>query len=154
MKYSIGIDYGTQSVRAVLLEIGSGKIKAYAELGYRNGVLDKELPTGEILGIDWAIQVGNDYYLVLVECIKNLLERSIVNPELIIGIGIDATSCTMLPLDSKFEPLSESEVFRRNPHSYVKMWKHHAAQSYANLLNQIAGQENMPFLKRYGGKNK
>jgi L-ribulokinase len=152
MKYSIGIDFGTKSARAVLLEVGSHKIITGSEHVYPHGVIETQLPSGTKLGVDWTIQFGNDYYSVLTTCVKDLIKSSRVNPESIIGIGIDTTSCTMLPLNSQFEPLNEDKEFNDNPHAYVKMWKHHAAQRYANELNRIAEQENMSFLKRYGGK--
>ncbi|HBE79320.1 MAG TPA: ribulokinase [Firmicutes bacterium] len=152
MKYSIGIDYGTQSARAVLVEIGSGKVMASTEQFYPHGVMENELPSGKKLGADWAIQVGYDYYMMLVAAVKDLIKESRVDPILIIGIGIDTTSCTILPLDDQFEPLNEQNAFKDNPHAYVKMWKHHAAQGQANLLTKMAEKENMSFLKRYGGK--
>lgn len=152
MKYSIGIDYGTQTARAVLLEVSSGNPVTSAEQSYPHGVLESELPSGKKLGIDWALQVGSDYYFMLITCIKDLINKSHVDVDQIIGIGIDTTACTMLPLDSHYEPLSELEEYKDNPHAFVKMWKHHSAQSYANQLNRIAEQENMNFLKRYGGK--
>jgi L-ribulokinase len=152
MKYSIGIDYGTQSARAVLVEIGSGIVVAATEQSYPHGVMESELPSGRKLEVDWALQVGYDYYIVLVVSIRDLINKSHVDPKLIIGIGIDTTSCTILPLDSQYEPLNELNEYKDNPHAYVKMWKHHAAQNHANLLNKIAEKENMGFLKRYGGK--
>ncbi len=152
MKYSIGIDFGTKSARAILLEVGTRKIVAGAEEVYPNDVLESQLPSGTKLGVDWALQFGGDYYSVLTTCIKKLINTSGVNPVSIIGIGVDTTSCTMLPLNKHFEPLNEDKAFMDNPHSYVKMWKHHAAQRYANDLNRLAAQENMSLLKRYGGK--
>ncbi|HBF38986.1 MAG TPA: ribulokinase [Firmicutes bacterium] len=152
MKYSIGIDYGTQNARAVLVEVGSGKVVAGTEQSYPHGVMESELPSGKKLGPDWAIQFGYDYYKMLVLSVRDLINQSRVDPKLIIGIGIDTTSCTILPLDSQLEPLNEQNVFKNNPHAYVKMWKHHAAQGQANQLNKIAEKEKMPFLKRYGGK--
>lgn len=152
MKYSIGIDYGTQNARAVLAEIGSGAIVASTEQSYPHGVMESELPSGKKLGVDWALQAGDDYYTMLVAAIRDLIDQSHVAPQNIIGIGLDTTSCTIMPLDNQFEPLSGQNEYRDNPHAYVKMWKHHAAQSHANRLNKIAQQENSGFLKRYGGK--
>ncbi|MDF2723996.1 MAG: araB, partial [Paenibacillus sp.] len=74
------------------------------------------------------------------------------NPDDIVGIGIDFTSCTMLPLDASGEPLCFKPELAGDPHSWVKLWKHHAAQDEANRLNAVAGQRGEAFLPRYGGK--
>jgi L-ribulokinase len=152
-KYSIGLDYGTQSGRAVLVEIGTGKEIATAVKEYTHGVMDEYLPGGKIkLGFDWALQHPADYIEVLQECIPAVLKKAGVNSEDVIGLGIDFTACTVLPIDKTGEPLCFKEQFKNNPHSYIKLWKHHAAQDEADKLNKIAEQRGENFLKRYGGK--
>ena len=101
---------------------------------------------------DWALQHPADYLEVLQTTIPELLQQSGVSKDDVIGIGIDFTSCTMLPVDADGTPLCMTEAFRHNPHSYVKLWKHHAAQDEANRLNAIAEERGEAFLKRYGGK--
>lgn len=70
----------------------------------------------------------------------------------IIGIAIDFTACTVLPIDSNGKPLCEYEKFKNKPHSYVKLWKHHSAQKYADRINKLAHSRNESWIKRYGGK--
>jgi L-ribulokinase len=70
----------------------------------------------------------------------------------VIGVGIDFTACTILPTDRAGEPLCFKEKYKGNPHAYIKLWKHHAAQDEANRLNAIAAERDEAFLKRYGGK--
>ena len=152
VRYSIGMDFGTQDVRAVLVEAASGKLVAQAQERYRHGVMEGALPSGRKLGIDWALQVATDYVEALSTCAKGLISESGVSPEEIIGIGVDTTSCTIMPVDGSNEPLSDLPRFADEPHAYVKMWKHHAAQGCANELNRIAEKEKQSFLKRYGGK--
>ncbi|WP_320123003.1 ribulokinase [uncultured Sphaerochaeta sp.] len=152
MKYTIGIDYGTQSARAQLLNISTKGVVAKAEEFYPHGVMSEQLPSGIPLGKDWAIQDGDDYFVMAINCIKSLLATSKINPEDVIGLGIDTTACTMIPLGSDLEPLSSNPLFKDTPNAYVKLWKHHAAQKYANELNKIAEQRGEEFLKRYGGK--
>lgn len=56
------------------------------------------------------------------------------------------------PIKKDGTPLCELPKFKSNPHAYVKLWKHHAAQKYANRLNRIAQERGEKFLQRYGGK--
>ncbi len=152
-KYSIGVDYGTQSGRAVLVEIGSGKEVATAVKPYTHGVMDEYLPDGITkLENDWALQHPSDYIEVLETTIPEVLKQANASPEDVIGLGIDFTACTVLPINKYGVPLCLTDEFKQHPHSYVKLWKHHAAQDEANRLNKIAEARGEEFLKRYGGK--
>ncbi|TDY50216.1 L-ribulokinase [Alicyclobacillus sacchari] len=152
-KYSIGVDFGTQSGRAVLVEVGTGREVATAVKGYSHGVMDAYLPDGVTrLEDGWALQHPGDYLEVLHDTIPQLLQSAGVEPAEVIGIGIDFTACTMLPIASDGTPLCMRSEFASHPHSYVKLWKHHAAQDEANRLNEIAVSRGETFLARYGGK--
>ncbi|MGI6777251.1 MAG: ribulokinase [Acetivibrionales bacterium] len=152
-KYSLGVDFGTQSGRAVLAEVDTGNIVATAVKEYSHGVMDEYLPDGETrLEHDWALQHPADYLEVLKVTIPEVLKESGVSPEDVIGMAIDFTSCTILPVDKEGMPLCFKEEYKKNPHAYVKLWKHHAAQPEANKLNEIAEKRGESFLKRYGGK--
>lgn len=152
-KYAIGVDYGTESGRAVLVSLENGKEIADHVTPYRHGVIDKVLPNTEIqLEHEWALQHPQDYLEVLKNSIPEVLQKSGVDPAQVIGLGIDFTACTMLPIDEEGEPLSGHPELKDNPHSWVKLWKHHAAQDEANKLNEIAEQRGEDFLLRYGGK--
>ena len=151
--YTIGIDFGTESGRAVLVDISNGEIIATAVHPYANGVIDEVLPGTEIrLPPDWALQDPNDYLEVVKRTIPAILRESGVAPENVIGVGIDFTACTMLPTTADGTPLCFLPEWRANPHAWVKLWKHHAAQPEASKLNEIARQMNQPWLDRYGGK--
>lgn len=152
-KYSIGVDFGTQSGRAVLVEVDTGKEIATAVKEYTHGVMDEFLCDGTTkLEPDWALEHPGDYLEVLEVTIPAVLKESGVSPDDVIGVGIDFTACTMLPIDKEGNPLCFQERFKSNPHSYVKLWKHHAAQDEANKLNEIAKKRNEEFLNLYGGK--
>jgi len=152
-KYSIGVDYGTQSGRAVLVDVETGREVATAVKVYTHGVMDEVLPDGVTkLEPDWALEHPHDYLEVLGATIPAVLKESGIKPEDVIGIGIDFTACTILPIDKYGTPLCFYDKYKSNPHSYVKLWKHHAAQDEANKLNEIAGQRDEEFLKLYGGK--
>ncbi|NRD76302.1 ribulokinase [Bacillus sp. BRMEA1] len=153
VKYSIGIDYGTQSGRAVLVEVGTGKEVATAIKEYTHGVMDEYLPDGTTkLEHDWALQHPVDYLEVLQVTIPKVIEEANVSVDDVIGLGIDFTACTVLPIDAAGTPLCFKTEFSGQPHSFVKLWKHHAAQDEANRLNDIAAKRGEKFLQRYGGK--
>lgn len=152
-KYTIGVDFGTQSGRAVLVEVDTGREVATAVKMYPHGVMDEYLPVGKVkLEPDWALQHPQDYLDVFAETIPAVLKEAGVSAEDVIGMGVDFTACTMLPIDKSGKPLCFHDEFRSNPHSYVKLWKHHAAQDEANKLNAIAEERNEEFLALYGGK--
>ncbi|WP_449619714.1 ribulokinase [Robertmurraya sp. Marseille-Q9965] len=152
-KYVIGVDYGTESGRAVLIDLSDGTEVAEHVTPYAHGVIDEKLPnTGRALEHDWALQHPNDYMEVLIRSVPEVMSLSGVNPHNIVGIGIDFTACTMLPVDENGTPLCLLDEYAGEPHSWVKLWKHHAAQSEANQLNEIARVRGEHFLSRYGGK--
>lgn len=151
--YAIGIDYGTLSGRAVLVDLEDGTEVADHVTPYAHGVIDEALPgSGVKLEHDWALQHPGDYIDVLRGSVPQMMKLSGVDPEQVIGIGIDFTACTMLPVNASGEPLCMLPEYKHNPHSWVKLWKHHAAQDEATRLNEIASQRGEFFLPRYGGK--
>lgn len=152
VKYVIGIDYGTESGRAVLVDLEGNEIADHVT-PYPHGVIDEVLPESNVkLEPDWALQHPGDYIEVLATAVPAVLQKSGVNPADVIGIGIDFTACTMLPVDAFGEPLCFKPDLKHRPHSWVKLWKHHAAQDEANLINEIAAERGETFLPRYGGK--
>jgi L-ribulokinase len=150
MTYAIGIDYGTQSARAELVRLSDGAVVASAEGPYAHGVMEDQLPSGVKLGPSWAVQDGRDSWDLAVALVRRLVNDSQVDPSSIIGLGIDATSCTMLALDADLEPLSALPEFADEPLAHVLLWKHHAAQPYADELNRIAAERGEAFLPRRG----
>ena len=152
-KYTIGVDFGTESGRAVLVDISNGKEIATAVYPYSNGVIAEKLPGTQIsLGPDWALQDPQDYIRTFQHTIPVVLKESGVAPADVIGIGIDFTACTMLPAKADGTPLSDLPEYRSHPHAWVKLWKHHAAQPEADEINETARAMNEGWLDRYGGK--
>ncbi len=154
MKCVVGVDFVTISGRAVIVDVSNGKELATAVHEYCNGVIDVYLPGTNIrLEPDWALQDPNDYIEVFKNTIPAVLKESAVDPTDVIGVGIDFTACTMLPTKADGTPLCFLKEWRDNPHSWVKLWKHHAAQPEANQLNTIAREAGFgKILDRYGGK--
>jgi L-ribulokinase len=151
-RFVFGIDFGTESARAVLVEVSTGKLAALATESYKHGVITDFLPDTSIrLESQWALQNPQDYIDSLISVVKTCIKTSGVNPEQVIGIGVDFTASTVLPIDKNGNPLCFDPNYRNNPHSWVKLWKHHAAEKEAADLNELAKQRDEHFLRYYGG---
>ena len=151
-RYVVGIDYGTLSGRAVVVRVSDGAELASAVHDYRHAVLERQLPGGEPLGLDWALQVPADYVDVLRTAVPKAVAASGVSPDEVIGIATDFTACTVLPTLADGTPLCELTELANRPHAYVKLWKHHAAQGQAERINALAHARGEPWIARYGGK--
>jgi len=152
-KYVIGLDFGTESGRAVLVAVDNGEEVATAVQNYQDGVIDEALPgSGKKLEPDWALQNPADYLHVIEQVIPKVLQTSGVSGDDVIGIGTDFTACTMMPIDKEGTPLCMEPEFADRPHAWIKLWKHHAAQPEADRINEVARERNEDFLARYGGK--
>jgi L-ribulokinase len=153
-KYSVGVDFGTESGRAVLVDVSDGSEIATSVYPYQNGVIDERLPVAELVELapDWALQDPEDYIRTFQTAIPEVLRQSRVDPADVVGIGIDFTACTMLPTLGDGRPLCLLPEMRANPHAWVKLWKHHAAQPEADRINETARKMGEPWLERYGGK--
>jgi L-ribulokinase len=154
-KLAIGIDFGTESGRAVLVDCEDGRERGTRVYRYRNGVIDERLPAPHehvALEPDWALQDPADYVRTLQETVPALLAEAGVDPADVIGVGIDFTACTMLPTLADGTPLCLLDGLRGEPHAWVKLWKHHAAQPEANRINEVASERGEPWLQRYGGR--
>lgn len=151
--YTIGVDFGTESGRALLVDANTGEELASAVHPYANGVIDEKLPGSDRpLPPDWALQDPNDYLEVFKHTIPAVLKQANVRPEDVAGVAVDFTACTMLPTRSDGTPLCFLPEYRSNPHAWVKLWKHHAAQPQADQINETARKRGESWLDRYGGK--
>ncbi len=152
-KYAIGVDFGTESGRALLVDVADGREIATAVYDYPYGVIDERLPeSGVQLEHDWALQNPDDYIEVLKRTVPAVLNDSGIDPGDVIGLGIDFTACTMLPVKADGTPLCKVPEFRARPHAWIKLWKHHAAQPEADRINRVAREMGESWLDLYGGK--
>jgi L-ribulokinase len=147
----IGVDYGTLSGRAVVVRVRDGAELGSAVHEYPHAVLDRSLPDGTPLPPDWALQVPADYVEVLQRAVPAAVRDAGVDPADVIGVGIDFTACTMVPVLADGTPLNELPEYAGRPHAYVKLWKHHAAQGQADRITETAAERHEPWLGRYGG---
>ncbi|GAB2610775.1 ribulokinase [Pseudactinotalea suaedae] len=149
----VGVDYGTLSGRAVVVRVADGAELGSAVHEYRHAVMDRTLTAhaDEPLPPEWALQVPADYVEVLQTAVPAALEAAGVDPADVVGIGVDVTSCTMVPTTADGTPLCELPELADRPHAYVKLWKHHAAQGQADRINELARERGESWLPRYGG---
>jgi L-ribulokinase len=150
---SLGLDFGTESARAVIVDVSSGEELATAVAQYPHGVITQALPdSGVTLGDEWALQHPGDWLHALEQVVPQALRAAHIKAEQVVGIGVDFTSCTVLPTTADGTPLCLTETFAAQPHAWPKLWKHHAAQPEADDINRLAAERGEPFLARYGGK--
>jgi len=152
-KCAVGIDFGTESGRVVIVDVANGEEVGSAVHQYADGVIDTVLPNGKTrLEHDWALQNPLDYIEVLKKAVPEALRQSGLSPDDIIGIGVDFTACTMLPAKADGTPLCALPEFRSVPNAWVKLWKHHAGQPEANRINETGAKRGEAFIANYGGK--
>jgi L-ribulokinase len=140
-KFLIGIDYGTESARGVLVDAESGAEIDSHTVSYPHGVIASQLPSGEILPRGWALQQPQDYLLA-----ARAILTALGSGKQIEGIGLGFTASSPMPVKASGTPLSD--IHPHAPHAYVKLWKHASAQSYADEINARGGA----YLHNFGGK--
>ncbi|MET4061836.1 L-ribulokinase [Arthrobacter sp. UYP6] len=150
--YVIGVDYGTLSGRAVVVRVSDGTELGSAVHEYPHAVLTEKLPGSDtLLPPDWALQVPRDYVEVLQKAVPAAILDAGVDAGTVIGLATDFTACTMVPVTQDGTPLNELPEFSQRPHSFVKLWRHHAAQGQADRINTLAAARGETWLPRYGG---
>jgi L-ribulokinase len=153
MRTAIGVDFGSESARALLVDVVTGRELASAVSAYPHGVIEDRLPgSGTPLPPDWALQDPADYVTSMGAAVREVLRTSGIDPADVVGVGIDFTACTMLPTTADGTPLCQVPELRSEPHAWVKLWKHHAAQPEADRINELAATRGEKWLPRYGGR--
>ena len=152
-KYALGLDLGTNSVRALIVDVRSGREVGTAIHGYETGeagiVLDPADP-------NLARQNPSDYVKGIEAAIKGAVtgarkrDKSF-DPKNIIGIGIDTTGSTPLPVDREGTPLAMKKEFRRNPNAMAWLWKDHTGHAEAAEITALASREHPEYLAKCGG---
>jgi L-ribulokinase len=151
-RHSIGFDFGTESVRVLVVDVNNGRIAAQESHAYVHGVIDQTLPTsGKTLPPDYALQHPQDWLDSAAAACKLAMGAGKISPEDVVGIGVDFTSCTMLPALADGTPLCLVDRFKNVPLAWPKLWKHHGAQAETDRINKIVRERREPWLARYGG---
>ncbi len=148
-KASLGLDFGTESVRALIATL-NGRVMATASVNYPHGQITRHLPGSDRpIPPSHAFQHPLDWLESAVAATREaIVAAGDVN---VIGIGVDFTSCTMLPTLMDGTPLCLTDNFRDQTQAWPKLWKHHGAIDQAARMTRIARETNQPFLSRYGG---
>ena len=149
-RFAIGLDFGSLSARALIVNVENGDEIACASADYAHGVMERELPGGQKLPKDYALQDPRDYLAALRQIVPSAMRQAGIAPERVIGIGLDATSSTVLPVLADGTPLCCLPEYAGEPHAYAKLWKHHAAQPYATRMTD--GAQGEAWVGEIGGK--
>lgn len=149
--YSIGIDFGTEEARAMLVDMNGNCVKD-AAFRYPHGVMSEQLPDGTLLRPGFALQHPQDYIDAIHTMLNRLSQGSPEKMKQVIGIGVDFTQCTMMPVDKMGQPLCFQEKYKSDPYAYAKLWKHHGAQKQAEYMTEVAKDREESFLEYYGNQ--
>lgn len=149
MKYTIGIDYGTLSCRALVMNAETGEALGGSECGYT--VYDTALPTGEKLPDRAALADPAEYLRALETVVHGAVKDAGIDAKDVVGIALDTTSMSLVSCDENGVPLCMKEEWKREPLSYIRMWKSYTATSEAEEIGRVAKEQKMPFLAACGG---
>lgn len=150
-RLALGLDFGTESVRALLVTL-DGREAGSAAVKYRHGQITRSLPgSRERLPADFALQHPQDWIDASIKAVRGALRQAKADGDAVIGIGVDFTSCTMLPALRDGTPLCQLDRFKREPYAWPKLWKHHGAHDQTRRINAVARERKEPWLDRYGG---
>ena len=151
-QYAIGLDYGTNSVRALIVDTASGKEVGTAVWGYEHGT------QGVILARDpnLARQNPADYIKGAKITIKKALADARKNvrgfkPDQVVGIGVDTTGSTPLPVDASGQPLAFQKKFAKHAAAMAWLWKDHTGVSEAAEVTALARKLRPQYLAKCGG---
>jgi L-ribulokinase len=152
-KYSIGLDFGTNSCRSLIVDIKNGNELSTHVFNYPSGqsgvIVDSHDP-------NLARQNPADYLLGIEVTIKEAIKKAQsadkdFSPEKIIGIGVDTTGSSPMPVDSEGKPLCFYDKFKNNPSAMVWLWKDHTSYAEAQQITKLAAKEHPEYLAKIGG---
>ena len=148
---ALGLDFGTESVRALFVDL-DGTERGSALAKYRHGQVTSTLPGTDVdLPPDYALQHPGDWLDAAARAVRNAWRRAGNSGIRLVGIGVDFTSCTMLPTKADGTPLCLLPEYKDNPLAWPKLWKHHSAKSQTERIDRIARERSERFLEQYGG---
>jgi len=151
-KYVIGIDYGSLSARAILIDLSTGIELADSEFVYPHAILPSDYFPGIQMDKTTALQHPQDYLDALHYTMRDVITKAAIPAVDICSLGIDFTAATVLPVTADGTPLCFLEKFKNSPEAYAKLWNHHGAQAEAEQINALALKRKEPWLAGYGGK--
>ncbi|HLK15015.1 MAG TPA: ribulokinase, partial [Fimbriimonadaceae bacterium] len=147
-KYSLGLDYGTNSVRGVLIDVADGATLETSVWPYRRG---DEGVFYDDADPNLARQHPGDYGDGFEACVRGVLGESGVDPEDVVGIGVDTTGSTPLPVAPDGTALALDSHWSDNVDSYAWLWKDHTSHAEAAEITAKARELGEPYLAKCGG---
>ncbi len=152
-RYALGLDFGTNSVRSLLVEVSRGKEIATSVWNYKHGdsgvVIDARDP-------NLARQHPADYLEGIEKTVKAVLKQARdikgFSPDQVIGIGVDTTGSTPLPVDVRGQPLTLYKHFANNPAAMAWLWKDHTGHAEAEEITAAAAEDRPQYLAKCGGR--
>ena len=152
-KYTIGLDFGTNSVRALIVDVTNGEEIATSVWNYRYGdagvIMDSKDP-------HLARQHPQDYVDGVSACTRQALKEASMNKgfsvENVIGIGVDTTGSTPMPIDKNGLPLAFNEKFKNEPSAMAWLWKDHTGYAEAGEITELASKIRPEYLAKCGGR--
>ena len=147
--YAIGLDFGTNSVRAIVVDAADGTERGSAVFDYPHGdmivVIDpkdphiaRQHPADYVTGIEYTVT----------EALKQAGEDVAAN---VVGIGVDATASTPMPVDAEGVALALKKEFAENPNAMAWLWKDHTSYNEAAEITETAKAMRPEYLAKCGG---
>jgi L-ribulokinase len=146
--YTIGLDYGTNSVRAVVVDCADGKILGSHVYGYAHGDMGV---MGDSKDPNVARQHPADYLEGLELTVASALKEAGIDVAEVMGVGVDATASTPIPVDAAGEALALQDAFKDNPSAMAWLWKDHTSVAEANEITEKAEKLRPEYLAKCGG---
>ena len=151
-RFAIGVDYGTNSVRALVVDVADGAEIATRVYNYPSGadgiLLDPKDP-------NLARQNPADYiegfYKSVASAVRAARKQPGFRPERVIGIGVDTTGSTPIPVDRQGMPLAMQPRFKNNLAAHARLWKDHTGHAEAAEITERASKGRVPYLSKCGG---
>jgi L-ribulokinase len=152
-RYVIGLDFGTNSCRALLVEVASGRELASHVFAYPSGnegvILDPSEP-------NLARQNPADYLLGMESAVRGAMQKGKeadpeFDPDSVIGIGVDTTGSSPMPVDERGQALCFQYGFKHNPAALVWLWKDHTSYREAAQISRLALEMRPQYLSKIGG---
>jgi len=153
MSYTIGLDYGTNSVRCVIVDTSNGRELGTSIYEYETGQMGIILDSSDH---NVARQNPADYLKGIEITIAGAIAQakkadSKFNPKNIVGIGVDTTGSTPLPVDKDGTPLALLDAYKDNPNAHAWLWKDHTGYAEAAEITELAKKEHPEYLAKCGG---
>lgn len=149
--YALGIDFGTNSVRALVLNLTNGEEISSSVSNYKSGdsgiLLDENNPLV-------ARQYPGDYLesmeIAVKETVSEAINRNISIDE-IVGIGVDTTGSTPIPVDKNLVPLALSDEFKNNFNAQAWLWKDHSSIEESEEITKLSAEIRPEYIAKCGG---